>query len=270
MTTNSKCKPVDSPLARLARLTRYRTLLPYLACASALPGAALADTPSAASGSAAPDLEEIVVTATRRQESIDKVPVSITAFSQEKMDEQGVKSIEDVAKFTPGLTFAPSGDGLTNSIAIRGVSSGVGASTTGIYIDDTPIQVLGTGIVTQNTYPQIFDLDRVEVLRGPQNTLFGTGSMGGTIRFITPEPDLHNYSVYSRAEGSYYQERRPQLRDGGRGGGPIVDGTWVSRSAFYNEGGFINRSRSMERASRRRGSMRYAPRWFEALEVRPN
>ena len=152
MTTNSERKPVDSRLARRARLTRYRTLLPYLACASALPGAALADTPSPASGSAAPDLEEIVVTATRRQESIDKVPVSITAFTQEKMDEQGVKSIEDVAKFTPGLTFAPAGDGLTNSIAIRGVSSGVGASTTGIYIDDTPIQVRsGTGIVTQNT-----------------------------------------------------------------------------------------------------------------------
>lgn len=88
---------------------RIRALLPCLALAGALPAAALADTPSVASDSAAPELAEIVVTATRRQESIDKVPVSITAFSQEKMDEQGVKSIEDVAKFTPGLTFAPSG-----------------------------------------------------------------------------------------------------------------------------------------------------------------
>ncbi len=135
------------------------------------------------------------------------------------MDEQGVKSIEDVAKFTPGLTFAPSGDGLTNSIAIRGVSSGVGASTTGIYIDDTPIQVRsGTGVVTQNTYPQIFDLDRVEVLRGPQNTLFGTGSMGGTIRFITPEPDLHGLFRVLPRRGQLDQERRSELRNGRRRG----------------------------------------------------
>jgi outer membrane receptor protein involved in Fe transport len=223
---------------------RIRALLPCLALAGALPAAALAATPSATSDSAAPDLEEIVVTATRRQESIDKVPVSITAFSQEKMDEQGVKSIEDVAKFTPGLTFAPSGDGLTNSIAIRGVASGVGASTTGIYIDDTPIQVRsGTGIVTQNSYPQIFDLDRVEVLRGPQGTLFGTGSMGGTIRFITPEPDLHNYSVYSRAEVSSTKSGDPSYETGAAVGGPIVDGKLGFRvSAFFqDQGGFINR-----------------------------
>jgi outer membrane receptor protein involved in Fe transport len=226
------------------RFTHYRTLLPYLACASALPAAGLADTPTSPAAAAEPELAEIVVTATRRQESIDKVPVSITAFSQEKMDEQGVKSIEDVAKFTPGLTFAPAGDGLTNSIAIRGVASGVGASTTGIYVDDTPIQVRsGTGIVTQNTYPQIFDLDRVEVLRGPQGTLFGTGSMGGTIRFITPEPDLHTYSAYSRVEGSSTRSGDPSYEVGAAAGGPVVDGTVGFRvSAFFqDQGGFIDR-----------------------------
>ena len=282
MTTNSECKPVDSKLARLAPLPRYRTLLPYLAFVSALPAVGLADTPSPAAGSATPDLEEIVVTATRRQESIDKVPVSITAFSQEKMDEQGVKSIEDVAKFTPGLTFAPAGDGLTNSIAIRGVSSGVGASTTGIYIDDTPIQVRsGTGIVTQNTYPQIFDLDRVEVLRGPQGTLFGTGSMGGTIRFITPEPDLHNYSVYSRAEASSTKSGDPSYEMGAAAGGPLVDGTLGFRvSAFFqDEGGFINREpfngtgvtdKGMDYNNTTviRGALKFAPN--DALTITPS
>ena len=244
MTTNSNRMPSDCGVEWLAGVTRYRALLPYLAFASALPGIGLAQTPSPAAISDTTDLQEIVVTATRRQQSIDKVPVSITAFSQEKMDEQGVKSIDDVAKFTPGLTFAPSGDGFTNSIAIRGVSSGVGASTTGIYIDDTPIQVRsGTGIVTQNTYPQIFDLDRVEVLRGPQGTLFGTGSMGGTIRFITPEPDLHNYSVYSRAEASSTKSGDPSYEMGTAVGGPIVDGTLGFRvSAFFQDaGGFIDR-----------------------------
>jgi iron complex outermembrane receptor protein len=282
MTTNSERKPVNSRLTRPARITRCRTLLPYLAFASTLPAAGLADTPSPASGPAAPELEEIVVTATRRQESIDKVPVSITAFSQEKMDEQGVKSIEDVAKFTPGLNFAPSGDGLTNSIAIRGVASGVGASTTGIYIDDTPIQVRsGTGVVTQNTYPQIFDLDRVEVLRGPQGTLFGTGSMGGTIRFITPEPDLHTYSVYSRAEVSSTKSGDPSYETGAAVGGPIVDGTLGFRvSAFFqDEGGFINREpftgtsvtdkgMNYDNTTVLRGALKFAP--SDSLTITPS
>ena len=224
-------------------MAHRRTLVSYLALASALPTCVLADTTGPAD-TGSPELQEIVVTATRRAESIDKVPVSITAMSQESMDQQGVKSIDDVAKFTPGLNFAPSGDGLTNSIAIRGVSSGVGASTTGIYIDDTPIQVRsGTGIVTANTYPQVFDLDRVEVLRGPQGTLFGTGSMGGTIRFITPQPDLHNYSMYSRAETSFTKGGDPSYEAGAAVGGPIVDGTLGFRvSAFFdNAGGYVNR-----------------------------
>ncbi|HVO47966.1 MAG TPA: TonB-dependent receptor [Steroidobacteraceae bacterium] len=219
-------------------------LMAGLALASTLSVSARAETADGAPATAGADVEEIVVTATRRQESIDKVPMSIAALSQERMDQQGVKSIEDLAKFTPGVNFAPAGDGLTNSIAIRGVSSGVGASTTGIYIDDTPIQVRsGTGIVTQNTYPHLFDLDRVEVLRGPQGTLFGTGSMGGTIRFITPEPDLHSYSVYSRAEYGSTRGGDPSYEIGAAAGGPVVDGVLGFRaSALYSDqGGFINR-----------------------------
>ena len=189
------------------------------------------------------ELSEIVVTATRRAESIDRVPISISAFSQETLDTKGVKNVDELARFTPGLTFAASGDGLTNSIAIRGVASGVGASTTGIYIDDTPIQVRsGTGAVTENAYPQLFDLQRVEVLRGPQGTLFGTGSMGGTVRFITPEPDLHQYSGYTRAELSSTRHGDPSYETGVAVGGPIVDGSVGFRlSAFYiNNGGYID------------------------------
>lgn len=189
-------------------------------------------------------LEEIVVTATRRAESIDRIPLSISAFSQESMDEQGIKSIDDVARFTPGLSFAPSSDGLTSSIAIRGIASGVGASTTGVYIDDTPVQVRsGTGVVTENVYPQVFDLERVEVLRGPQGTLFGTGSMGGTVRFITAEPSLEKYSGYARAEASEVKSGDPAYEAGASIGGPLVDGKVGFRlSAFYSDvGGFVDR-----------------------------
>ena len=223
-------------------MTRSHSVL-TVAILSCLAGAArAADAPPAAAADA--NLGEIVVTATRRSESIDKVPISVSAFSDSAMEVRGIKSIDDVARFTPGLNFAPSTDGLTNAIAIRGVASGVGSSTTGIYVDDTPIQVRsGTGIVTENAYPQIFDLDRVEVLRGPQGTLFGTGSMGGTIRFITPEPDLHQYSGHARAEYGSTDGGDPAYEAGVAVGGPIVDGTLGFRaSAFYSDaGGFVDR-----------------------------
>jgi outer membrane receptor protein involved in Fe transport len=221
-------------------MTRKQLVLP-IALAIGLSPAALAEI---ATGGQASSIEEFVVTATRREESLAKVPVSISAYSQARMDAQGIKSIDDIARFTPGLTFAPSSDGLTSSIAIRGVSSGVGASTTGVYIDDTPVQVRsGTGVVTENMYPQVFDLERVEVLRGPQGTLFGTGSMGGTVRFITPEPSLDTYSGYARAEYGVLDGGEPGSEIGASGGGPIVPGKSAFRvSVFYSDaGGYVDR-----------------------------
>ena len=196
------------------------------------------------------------------------------------MDEQGIKNIDDLARFTPGLTFSPNSGGLTNNIAIRGVLSEVGASTTGIYIDDTPVQVRSKGIVTENSTPQIFDLERVEVLKGPQGTLFGTGSMGGTIRFITPDPDLHKFSIYSRVEGSSTKSGDPSYEGGVAAGGPIVDGSIGARvSVFYQSiGGFINQrpfdgtavtNKAIDTANTTvlRGAVKWAP--FDQLSITP-
>jgi len=248
---------------------------------SSLSIAADSAAPPPPSQSSASIVAEIVVTATRREASIDRIPVSISAYSQDSMDQQGIKSIDDVAKFTPGLNFAPQGDGLTSSIAIRGVSSGVGASTTGVYIDDTPIQIRsGTGVVTENAYPQVFDLQRVEVLRGPQGTLFGTGSMGGTIRFITPEPDLDKYSAYSRAEFSSTKSGDPSYEVGAAAGGPLVDGKLGFRaSAFYSDlGGYVDRrpfdgsqgkdNINYERTTALRAALKYAPN--DSLTITPS
>src|SRR6202166_1913879 len=127
-------------------------------------------------------LSEIVVTATRHEESLSKVPISVTALTQEAMDLRGIKDIQDVARFTPGVRIDNSG---TNNIAIRGISSSGGAGTTGIYIDDTPIQIRALAFNPDDTLPKSFDMDRIEVLRGPQGTLFGAGSEGGTVRYIT-------------------------------------------------------------------------------------
>ena len=126
------------------------------------------------------EANDIIVTATRRAERLQDVAISVSTFSQEKLDKQGLRSIDDLTRFSPGVTFTRNGlagnyNDQSSSIAIRGVDSSAGAATTGIYLDDSPIQSRRLGFGTQNAYPQLFDLERVEVLRGPQGTLFGAG-----------------------------------------------------------------------------------------------
>src|SRR6266436_1739639 len=129
-----------------------------LATVTSANGATTATEPAAAGA-----LEEIVVTATRREESISKVPISVTAFSQDMIDQKGIKDFQDIVRFTPGVSIDTSG---TNAISIRGISSSGGAGTTGIYIDDSPIQLRALGFNPDDTLPKTFDLDRVEVLPG--------------------------------------------------------------------------------------------------------
>ncbi|MFO1465760.1 MAG: TonB-dependent receptor [Steroidobacteraceae bacterium] len=185
-------------------------------------------------------LAEIVVTATRHEETISRVPISISAFSQETMDQKGIKDINDVVRFTPGLSIDNSG---TNAISIRGISSSGGAGTTGIYIDDTPIQMRALGFNPDDTLPKTFDLERVEVLRGPQGTLFGSGSEGGTVRYILAQPSLTKGSSYARFEGSFTNHGEPSYEAGFAHGGPLIEGVLGYRaSVWYRyDGGWIDR-----------------------------
>ena len=185
-------------------------------------------------------LQEVVVTATRREESLSKVPISVTALTQDDMDMKGIKDFQDIVRFTPGVTIDNSG---TNAISIRGISSSAGAGTTGIYLDDTPIQMRNVGFNPDDTLPKTFDLDRVEVLRGPQGTLFGAGSEGGTVRYILTQPSLTTASTYVRTEASYTEYGQPSYEFGVAHGGPIIDGTLGFRaSAWYRyDGGWIDR-----------------------------
>jgi outer membrane receptor protein involved in Fe transport len=189
---------------------------------------------------AGPALEEILVTATRREESISRVPISITAISQDAIDQKGIKDFSDIVRFTPGVSFDSS---QTNQISIRGISSSGGSGTTGIYIDDTPIQVRNLGFNSDDTLVKLFDLDRVEVLRGPQGTLFGAGSEGGTVRYITVQPSLTQTSTYGKAETSYTEGGAPSYEAGVAAGIPIIDGVFGVRvSAWYRrDGGWIDR-----------------------------
>src|SRR6202142_2916837 len=114
----------------------------------------------------------------------------------------------EMVRFMPGVTIDTSG---TNAISIRGISSSGGAGTTGIYIDDTPIQMRALGFNPDDTLPKTFDLDRVEVLRGPQGTLFGAGSEGGTVRYIMNQPSVTKESTYVRTELSYMPDGQPSF-----------------------------------------------------------
>lgn len=188
------------------------------------------------------ELQEIVVTASRHEELLSKVPISVAAFSQQTMDAKGVKQLDDLVRLTPGLNLTHTDATGANQIAIRGISSSAGAGTTGVYIDDVPVQVRNLGFGSATAFPGLFDLERVEVLRGPQGTLFGAGSEGGTIRFIQVQPNLSQYSGYARAEGAYTKDGAASYEAGAAYGGPIIADLLGFRvSAFFRRnGGFID------------------------------
>lgn len=196
--------------------------------------------PAPAKRGADPQLNEILVTATRRTEPLSKVPLSVTAVSQEQMDQLGVKDIQDLVRYVPGVSIDTTG---TNAISIRGISSSAGAGTTGIYIDDTPIQMRSIGFNPDDTLPRTFDLERVEVLRGPQGTLFGSGSEGGTVRYILTPPSVSETSTYARTELSYTKYGEPSYEAGVARGQPLIDGTLgIRASAWYQRiGGWIDK-----------------------------
>ena len=231
----------SKPLSLLVswQLLLLRTLIVGAGvCAATVAGANQAN--ATGETAAAGGLEEIVVTATRREESISKVPISITALSQDALDQRGIRDLTELVRFTPGVSIDTTG---TNQISIRGISSSAGAGTTGIYIDDTPIQMRELGFNPDETLPKTFDLDRVEVLRGPQGTLFGSGSEGGTVRYIMTQPSVSQESTYVRSEAAYTQYGAPSGEVGIAHGAPIIDGTLGYRASIWYryDGGWINR-----------------------------
>ncbi|NIJ38399.1 outer membrane receptor protein involved in Fe transport [Sphingopyxis panaciterrae] len=184
---------------------------------------------------------DIVVTATRRDESILQAPISITAYSQESLDLKGVRNMEDLARMTPGISINQGTFGI-KYLVIRGLSSSVGATMNGVYIDDTPVQVRSVSLTT-NFYPAMFDLERVEVLRGPQGTLYGAGAMGGAVRFISAKPGFSEFTGYSRAELATTEGGGLSYEGGAAVGGPIIKDKLAFRvSAYYRrDGGYIDR-----------------------------
>lgn len=159
-------------------------------------------------------LEEIIVTAQYRNTSLQDTPFSVSATSQEQIRNSGAENIVDFARNVAGFTIADLGPG-QSQIAIRGISSGQVIrdqpglkEQVGVYLDDTPISV---ALFTPDL--ELFDLDRIEVLRGPQGTLFGAGSESGTVRYITAQPKI------GVQEGQF--DTSAELPDGGSIGGSV-------------------------------------------------
>src|SRR5882757_4875670 len=160
---------------------------------------ALADTPEADTRPAA--LEEIIVTAQKKEEKLSETPLSITAISSAQIEALGATQFRDIANTVPGLTIIGNGVG-QSQVNLRGVTTGADvAPTVGIYVDDVPY---GSSTPFGN-FAQLaldvglFDLNRVEVLRGPQGTLYGASTMGGLIKYVTTMPDTNGYSGAARA-----------------------------------------------------------------------
>ena len=147
---------------------------------------------------------EIVVTATKRETTILKTPMSITSVSGKDLEGRGITHLEDAIRDIPSVSVRSAGPGQTE-LEMRGLSSSGGAApTVGFYLDDVPLTppVASQGGKTVID-PSLYDLARVEVLRGPQGTLYGGGSMGGTIRLITNQPQLNTFSGSINADASY-------------------------------------------------------------------
>jgi len=145
------------------------------------------------------ELQEIVVTAERRESTVLKTPISITAISGEDLQAQGLTRLEDVAAEVPGISMKQFAPGQTE-YEMRGLpSSGGSSATVGMYVNDVPFATSANSLVGKEAIdPDLFDLQRIEILRGPQGTLYGAGSMGGTIRLITAPGDVKKFAAASQ------------------------------------------------------------------------
>jgi iron complex outermembrane recepter protein len=188
-------------------------------------------------------LTEIVVTATRRSENVQNVPISITALTQSFIQNTGSQQIQDVVHAVPGLAFDPNSAG-SAALSIRGVSTSSSTGNTqspvAFYMDE--VSLIDPSAPHEVPELPLFDINRIEVLRGPQGTLFGAGALGGAIRVITNKPDASQFqaaieeTVEARAKGdmSYLTHLMVNV--------PLIDNTLALRVVgfFDHDGGWVD------------------------------
>ncbi|HVN46617.1 MAG TPA: TonB-dependent receptor [Steroidobacteraceae bacterium] len=172
-----------------------------LASVSAATSIARADDVSATAPSASA-LQEVVVTAQKREEKLHDVPMGVTALTSDELQKQQLLSLEDLQSKVPGLSLTAVQPGVTR-ITLRGQNVGGVGSTVTTYIDDTPFgssNALANGFGFTGDF-DTWDLERIEVLRGPQGTLYGAGSEGGLLKYVTNSPDPTRFAAAAQAGG---------------------------------------------------------------------
>src|SRR6266436_2316801 len=229
------CEPVTSSCCFTAAVLLGASLI--------APASLAAPATSDTGERAGTQLQEVVVTATRREERLRDVPQAISVLTGDQLEALGISTAEDYASFLPGLSFNRAGfaDRVGLDLTVRGVSNtrltdasaGAGGATTGFYIND---------IASEPVNLVLYDIERVELLKGPQGTLFGQASMGGTLRFITRRPDSKRFSATAEVSGADTTEGAASWDIRGVVNFPLVEDRLALRAVAYSdhEGGWID------------------------------
>lgn len=194
-----------------------------------------------ATGQEAAGLEEVIVTAQKRAEDLQKVPISLTVLGTEQLEQHQVTKFDDFVKLLPSVSYQSLGPG-QNQLYFRGIASGgdglhAGSlPATGLYLDETPVTTVAGSLDIH-----MYDIQRVEALAGPQGTLYGASSLSGTLRIITNKPDPGKFSASYDAEANKYGK-------GGSGGEaegyvniPLSDRAAIRLVGYYEyDGGYIS------------------------------
>lgn len=193
------------------------------------------------------DANEIVVTATRRSTTLQDVPINISAVGSEQLSRQRIDDVQDLAAFTPGMTVTDTGPGSTGNIILRGISSGDASAgganennAVGVYLGEVPLYLDF----------KLIDIARVEVLQGPQGTLYGLGTLSGAVRYIPNRPETNRFSVtaHGRAFGQSHSSDPGFVMDGAVNIPLIADHVALRTTVgYYNNPGFIDYNYILQR-----------------------
>lgn len=238
--------------------------------------AAAVDTPAAAGEATT---ERVMVTANKREEDVREVPASITAFNDVELENLHATDLTDYAAYIPGLQVNSAGTPGKTSIALRGIAALSSGSTVGTYIDETPVG--SSGLYQSANFFQLdllpYDIRRVEVLRGPQGTLYGANSIGGLIKYVTVDPSLttREFHLGGGLSGTVNAED-PGWDVHGVANLPLVDGHLAARVSYARDelAGFIdnvaNGTQGINDVTEETGHVAVLWKSIEAITVRLN
>ncbi len=212
--------------------------------ANALPAPAQSPALPASTSADEPVLQEVVVTAFKQgAQSVQDVPSSIEVLNSERLEAMGVTNFADFSRAVPGLNFVDSGPG-DKRYVIRGINS-AGEAQTAVYVDNIPLTGIGaaaTDFGGSQADLDLYDMQQIEVLRGPQGTLYGANSQAGVIRFVTNQPNPTRFEASALADLSGTQSGGGNYQFKGMVNLPLVDGKLAVRLVGYDDyfSGFID------------------------------